>query len=315
MTSWPLGFAAGCRDRGIVMRSFAKRLVPTTVLRYVRTMLVRRNRRSIVAAGQRQRPLVLVPDNLVEHYYHFLFDLCLPLFLVLEESGSDVHYVIRTTPGPFLDRLNVILGHRISIVESADRRPQRGECVLSGMNPLFVDVSRAELVRFASRVKKALAISDVGSANRVLLIERLPPEGFFVRDAVKKGGGARRRCIANHQEVARAVRAAVGPGFDFCNVQLERMAFGEQVSLFASASVVVGQHGAGLANCVWMEPGATVLEMRHDPGLSHFERLSRSMGHDYHAYRSAGSHAAIPPDELTHWAHERAPGVFRGSST
>lgn len=296
------------------MRNFAKRVVPTPILRSLRAMSVRRNRRSIIEAARRRRTLVLVPDNLVEHYYHFLFDLCLPLFLVLEESDDDVRYTVRTSPGPFLNRLTAMFGHRVSIVESPDRRPRTGEYLLAGMNPLFVDVRQDQLLRFAGSVKQALAIASVDGPHGVLLIERLPPEGFFVTDAVKKGGGARRRCIANHEEVAHAIRCAVNPAYRFSNIQLERMSFSDQVALFSHATAVLAQHGAGLANCIWMEPGATVLEMRHDPELSHFERLCRAMGHRYHAYTTSGSHAAVDPDGLAHWASERFPECFSVST-
>ena len=45
-------------------------------------------------------------------------------------------------------------------------------------------------------------------------------------------------------------------------VVLEQLSFAEQVRLLGSASVLVGNHGAGLANMAWMAAGARVLELR-----------------------------------------------------
>ena len=48
----------------------------------------------------------------------------------------------------------------------------------------------------------------------------------------------------------------------FERVHLESMPFADQVSLIGSASILVGNHGAGLTNLAWMSPGSRVLELR-----------------------------------------------------
>ena len=45
------------------------------------------------------------------------------------------------------------------------------------------------------------------------------------------------------------------------NVMLEKLNFGEQVQLFGSAEVVIGQHGAGLVNTLFATRGSFVLEL------------------------------------------------------
>jgi len=44
-------------------------------------------------------------------------------------------------------------------------------------------------------------------------------------------------------------------------VQLENLSFREQRSLFSGASIIVGNHGAGLANLVWCTQGTQVIEI------------------------------------------------------
>ena len=48
----------------------------------------------------------------------------------------------------------------------------------------------------------------------------------------------------------------------FERVFLEDLSFEEQVRLVGSASVLAGNHGAGLANMAWMLPETIVLELR-----------------------------------------------------
>jgi capsular polysaccharide biosynthesis protein len=65
------------------------------------------------------------------------------------------------------------------------------------------------------------------------------------------------RHIANEEQVA-----AVMESHGYQKVFLENLSLKEQVRLVGSARVLVGNHGAGLANITWMLPGTTVLELR-----------------------------------------------------
>eukprot|EP00605_Chrysophyceae_sp_TOSAG23-4_P002347 GSChrysophyteH1.ASY1.ANO1.2595.1 assembled CDS len=62
------------------------------------------------------------------------------------------------------------------------------------------------------------------------------------------------------------------------------------VQLFNRADVVVGIHGAGLTNCVYMKPGGIVVEgiphydSRHAPVTGIFPRLSGMMGLSHYTY-------------------------------
>ena len=62
------------------------------------------------------------------------------------------------------------------------------------------------------------------------------------------------------------------------------------VQLFQRAEVVVGIHGAGLTNCIYMKPGGVVIEgipqydSRHAPITGIFPRLSGMMGLNHYSY-------------------------------
>lgn len=88
---------------------------------------------------------------------------------------------------------------------------------------------------------------------------------------------ARLRRIVNESELA-PVFAAHG----FETVFAEEMSLAEQVSLMAGASVIVGAHGAGLTNMMFMPAGGTVLELRrlHGPPNCFFT-LAGACGHQY----------------------------------
>jgi len=65
------------------------------------------------------------------------------------------------------------------------------------------------------------------------------------------------RCIDQLETFLQEVygRETVG------SVELEEMAFSEQVRLFSQARIVIGIHGAGLANVVFCRPGSVLIEV------------------------------------------------------
>jgi capsular polysaccharide biosynthesis protein len=69
---------------------------------------------------------------------------------------------------------------------------------------------------------------------------------------------APKRRIRNEDEVTEVLRE-----FNFSIVHSENLSFAEQVRLAAGARYLVSNHGAGLTNMLFMNPGSNVLELRH----------------------------------------------------
>ena len=270
------------------MANWLKRLIPRTALSAVRALRVRRNRHQLLHMARRTRALTVFPDNSAEHYYHFLFDLALPLFLLLEGLDDDVNVMVDTT-GPFIPRLEQLFAGRVRLAPSDEARPKYK---LLGMNPIFVAVGSPEFRRFSRHARRVACAPDV-RPNKVLLIERLPPQEFFRTQARHTGGGASRRSIPNHAEVQSLVEEWVEPPLEFLNVRLEELDLATQIRLLASAKIIVGQHGAGLGNAVWMDPGGTVVEITNRPELRHFEIISRGMQHQHLTLPTAGAHVPV----------------------
>lgn len=279
------------------VQTLFKHIVPTGLLRVLRARRLAANRRAIMASAARHGRVVLVPDNLAEHYYHFLFDLALPLHLLLQQAPADAHFAVRSS-GPFLPRLETLFGSRVSLASGKGDLPHAKRQVLLGMNPLFVNVARGDLEGFAQHARSMLHIGGAAARNAVLLIERCPPGRYFTHEAVKPGAGASRRHIPNHEALEAALRAALAPGYELRNVRLESMSFEEQTDAFTQAAVVIGQHGAGLANCIWMGVGSVVVELSHNPKMSHFEVLSRTMQQHHILHHMQGAHAEVDIAEL-----------------
>ena len=65
--------------------------------------------------------------------------------------------------------------------------------------------------------------------------------------------------------------------FEFYNLKLENIPFKEQIEYFDSATLVIAQHGAGLANLLWMQEKTVVVEFGFK-AKKHFEKISTFCG-------------------------------------
>jgi len=102
----------------------------------------------------------------------------------------------------------------------------------------------------------------VPGPRRRLLISR--------RDAVD-------RRLVNEDDV---VASLVPLGFE--TLVLSDLPFTEKVAAFASADLVVGPHGSGLTNVIWMAPHTRLLELCHDDDhRPHFADLAAVVGVDH----------------------------------
>ena len=123
--------------------------------------------------------------------------------------------------------------------------------------------------------------SPIAGSPRLLVIKREDPDPYYLSELSEiKGSGTTRRTIANMAELIAALNARFK---QTKVVSLEHSRLAEQISLFQTADVVVAQHGAALANVVWMRPGTNVFEFVSDPAKQHhFCNLSSIFGIGHH---------------------------------
>ena len=277
----------------------------------IRALSVVDNQWRILALSRYKKAIFLEPTppygygGNVEHYYHFLFDLVLPLNFLIKKTPSDVIFVLKEF-GPFTERLQHLFPGRIQVRARSEQPGNLPKICLSGMNPKGVQLMQGSIERFNHDVQNILGAQLTDKPHKILLIERLPPPTYFTTRAVKPGGGTLRRSILNHAELVSMLRSMVKPPFEFQNLQLEAMSLKEQIERFDQAAVVFAQHGAGLANCIWMKRQSTVVELNSDASRDHFQVISRLKRHSYYRYPTAGPHAVIDVVQFENWILRQA---------
>lgn len=287
-------------------QTLMRRILPASILRYMGTCSAISNRRKIVQLAKSTRPIVLQPvpprggGGNIEHYYHFVFDLILPLHFLVRRTPPDVVFVLEEF-GIYSERLQHLFPNRTQIANRTDIPKHTKQIHLVGMNPQWVHSNTSALEGFKRDICRTLQIDQTGKRNKILLIERLPMDPYFMTRAKRRGGGTSRSSIVNHVELTSTLRSMVRSPFEFHNLQLEKMPLKLQIEYFDTALVVFGQHGAGLANCVWMRRKSTVIELSSYNLRDHFRMISKFKRHHHFLYKTSGSDAVIDISKFISW--------------
>jgi capsular polysaccharide biosynthesis protein len=114
---------------------------------------------------------------------------------------------------------------------------------------------------------------------------------------------ARVRKVLNEQELIPLLK---DHGFEL--LYGEDFSLGEQIEIFAKCSTLMGIHGAGLTNCIFMKPGGNVIELRKRERNYGYWHLAGSLGHKYYYYDGMpdsdaslighGCNLTIPPQDF-----------------
>lgn len=265
-----------------------------------------RNQIEIVELSKLEKLILLKPTcpdgglGSVEHYYHFIFDLLLPIFYLLEKTFPDIKFGVKEF-GIFTERIVQIFPERVVILDKNTESIKFKEIELIGMNPKHVFLKKKLLEDFKRSISFKLQVNLNGKANKILLIERVPPDKYFTSNANAKGGGASRRSIINHTELASSIASIVKNQFTFHNLQLEKISLNDQIYYFDRAVVVIAQHGAGLANCVWMRKKSIVIELNNNTKRNHFRIISKLKQLDYFCYETDHEHININIKDFITW--------------
>jgi capsular polysaccharide biosynthesis protein len=178
------------------------------------------------------------PDN----YHHWMLD-CLPRLLAAEEEHPDERVVLLPRyycRQPYI-AFTLRIFPRIEQIRWIDARTKTRVQRLAFVPRQTGHRLAAQLAEVAERLRDISG--EPGSSRRL----------YFSR------ADASRRRARNEDELIPVLRS-----FDFEIVKVDPHRPWEQVQASAGADLMVGVHGAGLTNLMFMRPGGHLLELRHN---------------------------------------------------
>ena len=209
---------------------------------------------------------VFLPWGAGFNYGHFVLD-ALPSLLALEEAGLTASLPPIAPPLKPWQRelITLLLGREGGVREIAAPAVRLDQAVYATSMDHFLHAPNALLTRVRERLVARAGPSPL-RAERVYLSRRSHAHPM--------------RILLNELELEQALAAR-----GFAIVRAEHLRPAEQVALCRQAKVVVGPTGAGMANALFAEPGALVIDLQPQvfPGawVGAFGDL---VGHDWWTY-------------------------------
>lgn len=230
----------------------------------------------------------------LDNYYHFNFDLILPLYLLLSKNENLEIFLVEEGIGYFKFRITEFFSERVKFISNEVWLNNDDSSYILGMNPIIYKSKPGVLNGFKAYLINQLSLVTNYYSRSIVVIERgkTDPKKLS-KERQNKGSGTDRRSISNHKELLDLIEEHYNPKYKLINVKLEDLEFKQQIEMFDNASLVIGQHGAGLTNCLWMKSGAKVIEISNNKFKSHFARLcqQKEISHTY--FETKDEHTTI----------------------
>lgn len=225
-------------------------------------------------------PVVLLAGPGHHMYGHWLVDF-LPKLFLLHRAGHDIarlRYLLPADTPAFARTWLGLLGIGADRIVAYDRERDRVACrrllvptalrFIGRASPLMREAARFLLDRVTPRSRPSWRLGRSGRARpalRRLLISRSDNADTH-----------NRRTLTERAELEAGARAR---GFEI--VRPEGLSVPEQVALFRSADVLVGEYGSGLHGSLFAPPGATVVAFRDNGTELGFlqNSLDHALGH------------------------------------
>ena len=213
------------------------------------------------------------------NHYHWMFDTLTRLH-ILERVGIQMPSVDRimldgNTSRNIVEETFRLLGLPMEKVEFLEKGFAYSceELVLPSMSTIYPGITTRWTAQWLREVFLGNEKAVNGSQTERILVVR---------------GASSSRQLDNLGEIQRALEP-----FGFQTKYLENTTLKQQVELFSSASCVVAQHGAGLANATFCRPGTTLIELMAPGHINDcYERLA---GHcDLNYFRIIGKASTNP---------------------
>ena len=171
------------------------------------------------------------------NYYHFLMDMLRPLYEYME-----VHQLVEKDVVLYCDLKDQYM-HVLDLLqlrhESASKLPDEGAIEISKHNP-YTD---KEYTRFF----KALCPDPTPARRKIVFIRREYNEN--------------KRNILNEAECLASLCDEFGDMYEIVPVSFESMPFEAQIDTVKDCFLLIGAHGAGFTNCIFMPKGSHILEL------------------------------------------------------
>ena len=172
--------------------------------------------------------------------------LCLIKSSISQKEWSDAYFIFPRVPSFLIEYLNILGCNRSQIIDSRQHcfalAPQ-SKFYFREKDPMWFLCAPSDLLKITRKYFSPGEEIKRGSRKKILFVERL---------------GGYRKAIGLDENVRRNLIEIGVSFFDPTGVPVKK-----QIETFANAEIVIGVHGAGIANLLWCRPNTKVIEIFH----------------------------------------------------
>eukprot|EP01060_Flectonema_neradi_P015188 TRINITY_DN21864_c0_g1_i1.p1 TRINITY_DN21864_c0_g1~~TRINITY_DN21864_c0_g1_i1.p1 ORF type:complete len:473 (+),score=42.78 TRINITY_DN21864_c0_g1_i1:39-1457(+) len=219
-----------------------------------------------------------------------------PIIFLFRMSGHSTYHLWENNLGPFHQTLqdfkpirkdaNDVTKLLVSFIDYKPIEGPKAPYLLDTLLQSFTDLPLINASRIYHKTCFKNAIVGVASKHfdhfkllnemRLHIANRLPPklpkEPKIMFVSRNHPSVIRGRKISNEAEVMEVIRnisySRTGAAAEY--VHLQDYNYQDQVNLVMDTQIVIGPHGGGIANCIWMQKGSVVMEMASPAGKDLF---------------------------------------------
>ena len=123
------------------------------------------------------------------------------------------------------------------------------------------------------------------------IVEENLPKKIFIDRSDSLSNLKDERKILNEEEVKNCLEKN-----GFVSVQLSKLTFLKQISLFYNSKTILGLHGAGFSNLIWSQNGTEIIEIKNIEANKLYENLAKQNKLNYKSLNIKSETQAISPD-------------------
>jgi len=219
------------------------------------------------------------------HYGHFFYDCLMPMVQYFDDNRlfgtiktlQIVQHTSKDDCGTFTHMLEKMLRVKLVNIDESDQLTSVVHITGYLFNPTYDSKIFTTMINIAKQV-----FNIRPSGYDVIFITRGVAKLAYDGPNGASKAGADLPC---GEDIVSVLSKRYGSTFK--NAILEEMTLDEQISLFMSAKLVIGQDGAGMCNIVWMtQPHATIVELKRvkpngGDGCQWFKIMARKKGYKY----------------------------------
>jgi len=184
----------------------------------------------------KEAPQYFIPEG--DNYYHTIVETVMGLYRVLREHGElkskNCHFWYK---GKWAKIFQLFSRHPIHVVEHWAQIPP-GTMVLPQLRPMVLP--------------HWVDLRPMGKYIESMIKPRPDTQGITI---IKR---ANNRCYREHEKLVRRLKKL---GMPVREAILEALSFEDQINLMRNTRILIGPHGAGMTNMIFLPTGSLIVEL------------------------------------------------------